>query len=142
MALLSNFDHVTSSVLRSKWTVILELVLILFPTSLVAAPALLLLLLVILVNPIAVFPLTLTAIGGIWGLASLWRYLFSLFRPLPTPRWAGFGLIAGSLTVIAFFLLGKNKGWSPALTCILVAMHWFWLKRQNIVLSVRTPNAS
>lgn len=140
MALLSTIDRVTTEVLQSKWTVLLELVLILVPITLFMTPALLLLSLVVAVNPFAVVPLTLTAVGGIWGLVSLWRCLFSLFRPFAAPAWAHLGLIAGSLTVICFYYLGKNRlGW--LLVCVPVALHWFWLKRRGIVLSFKGTNA-
>jgi hypothetical protein len=141
MASPSTIDRITAEVLRSKWIVALELLLILAPTTLFMVPALLLLSAVVLINPIAVPPLTLTAIGGIWGLVSLWQYCLSLFRPLPTPSWARYGLLAGSLTVIVFCLFGKNRPFW-LLACVPMALHWFWLRGQRIVFSFRTPNAS
>src|SRR5574343_849823 len=93
----TSFDRLTSSVMRSKWTVFAELLLVLIPISLVMVPALLLLLLVVVINPIAVPPLTLLAVAGIWGFISLWFYSISLFRPISPPRWAQFGLAIGGL---------------------------------------------
>ena len=137
-----SFDRLASSVLRSKWTVFTELLLVLIPISLVMVPALVLLLLVVVINPIAVPPLTLLAVAGIWGLISLWLYLYSLFRPICPPLWAQFGLAIGGLAVLGSVLIGKGAGLAPLLPSIAIAAHWYWLKSQKIVLSLRTPNAS
>lgn len=127
--------------MRSKWIVLAELLLVLVPISLVMVPALALLLLVVVINPIAVPPLTFLAVAGFWGLTSLWLYLFSLFRPFSPPRWVQFGLAIGGLAVLGSVLF-KGKGLFPLLPSIAIATHWYWLKSQKIVLSLRSPNAS
>jgi len=141
MAVFITLDRWTSRVMCSRWTVLAELLFVIAPVTVIMSLSLLILP-VVLINPFAVPLLTIVTIGGIWGVASLWRVFFALIRQPVCPKWAQLGLLAGSVAVLIAFVFAKDKSWSPFLPCIAVAAHWYWLLRQGIRLSFRRARPS
>lgn len=112
-------------IIVSRWTVLIEMLFILIPTTGVA-----------LFSPFGIMLIPAVPTFGfvvflsVIGLIALWRLLFSLQEPDNAPIWVFFGLLAGLVAaVIAMFTFPITLlVYGPS---IFLAAHWFWLHKEN-----------
>lgn len=109
----------------SRWIVLIEMLVILIPTTGVA-----------LLSPFGIMLIpAIPAFGivvllSVFGLIALWRLLFSLQGSNSAPIWVFFGLLAGlvAAAIAAFKMPITLLVYGPS---ILLAAHWFWLHKEN-----------
>lgn len=118
-------NRILFTIIVSRWTVLIEMLFILIPTTVIA-----------LFSPFGIIfvpdlpAFVIVILLSVIGLIALWRLLFSLQEPDNPPIWVFFGLLLGLVAAvraifvipIALLLYGPS---------IFLAAHWFWLHKEN-----------
>ncbi len=118
------------SIFASRWLIIAESLIVLLQSIL----ALSLGTLVLLFAPFE-WPLVLVSLFGVWGLAALWAYFFSIKHNNLPPLWATVGLGGGLLAALGLFFVLDTSNWHVQLVQLLlplITVHWYCLKKLGI----------